>query len=75
MIKLLKPLNVRIPSELERQLRMISRSEHVFVSDIVRESLQQYVAVRRFRQIRKQVLPIAESQGFLTDEDIFREIS
>ena len=75
MIKLLKPLNVRIPDALQKQLQSISKREGTPVSDLVRESLQRFVAVRRFRQLRKQVLPFAEAQGFLTDEDIFRQIS
>ncbi len=75
MIKPLKPLNVRIPDELQKQLQAISKREGTPVSDLVRESLQRFVVVRRFRQLRKQVLPFAEAQGFLTDEDIFQQIS
>jgi hypothetical protein len=72
MVKLLKPLNVRIPTELDKELKAISRRENIPISDIVRESLQKFVVIRRFRQFRRQVLPFAEAQGLLTDEDIFR---
>jgi len=75
MIKPLKPLNVRIPDGLQKQLQAISKREDIPVSDLVRESLQRFVAARRFHQLRKQVLPFAEAQGFLTDEDIFQQIS
>ncbi len=75
MIKPLKPLNVRIPGELQKQLQTISKRDGIPVSDLVRESLRQFVAVRRFRQLRKQVLPFAEAQGFLADEDVFRAVS
>ena len=75
MIKPLKPLNVRIPDELEKELRAISKKENIPISDLVRESLKEFVSIRRFRQLRKLVLPLAEAQGLLTDEDIFREIS
>ena len=72
MIKPLKFLNVRIPADLQRKLLEISRKEKIPVSDLVRESLQEFVVVRRFRQLRKGVLPFAEAQGLVTDDDILR---
>ena len=75
MIKPLKSLNVRIPEDLQKQLFVISKREHIPLSDLVRESLRQFVAVRRFRQLRKQILPLSEAQGFLTDDDVFKQVS
>jgi hypothetical protein len=43
-------------------------------SDLVRESIRRYAAVYRFRQLRKRVLPFAEAQGLLTDEDVFESL-
>ena len=31
--------------------------------------------VQRFRSIRKKILPFAEAQGLLTDDDIFKVLS
>lgn len=70
-----KSLTVRIPDSLEKQLEIISRKERISVSDLVRISLRRFLSVRRFRQLRTQILPFAEEQGFLTDEDVFKEIS
>lgn len=70
-----KSLTIRISDRLEKQLEGISRKEHVSVSDLVRKSLERFLTIRRFRQLRAQVLPFAESQDFLTDEDIFKKIS
>ncbi|OGX31897.1 MAG: hypothetical protein A2787_09475 [Omnitrophica WOR_2 bacterium RIFCSPHIGHO2_01_FULL_48_9] len=75
MIKPLKLLNVRIPEQLDRDLKTISRRDKVPVSDLVRESLQQYVVLKRFRQLRKSILPFAAKSGFLTDDDIFHKVS
>jgi hypothetical protein len=33
------------------------------------------VAVEGFQALRKKTLPLAEAQGFLTDEDVFKAIS
>ena len=68
-------ISVRIPKKLGKELEKITKYEHVPVSDVVRESLRRYVAVHRFRSLRDRVLPFAESQGLLTDEDVFKALS
>jgi predicted transcriptional regulator len=68
-------LTIRIPDDLRQELEKFSDSEAKPLSDLVRESLQRYVAIYRFRLLRKKALPFAEAQGFLTDEDVFRAIS
>jgi len=68
-------LTIRLPDELRADLQKLSQEQNKPVSDLVRESLRRYVAVEKFRSIRKTVLPFAEAQGFLTDEDVFKAIS
>jgi predicted transcriptional regulator len=68
-------LTVRIPDELRADLQEISSRQSVPVSDLVRESIRRYVAIERFRALRKRALPFAEAQGLLTDDDVFRAIS
>ena len=68
-------LTIRIPDELRSELQEISSRRSVPMSDLVRESIRRYVAVERFRALRKRTLPFAEAQGLLTDEDVFRAIS
>ena len=68
-------LTIRIPDELRSDLQEISSRQSVPVSDLVRESIRRYVAIERFRLLRKRTLPFAEAQGLLTDEDVFRAIS
>ena len=68
------PITIRLPEDLRKTLLEISKQEHVPVSDIVRESLRKYISIHRFRKLRDKVLPFAEAQGLLTDEDIFKEL-
>ena len=68
-------LTIRIPDELREELQEISRAEGKPVSDLVRESLRKYIAVYRFRKLRDMVLPFAEAQGILTDEDVYKDVS
>lgn len=68
-------LTIRLPEALKTDLDEISREENKAVSDIVRESLRRYIAIEKFRLVRKKILPFAEAQGLLTDEDIFKALS
>jgi predicted transcriptional regulator len=68
-------LTIRLPDELRADLQRLSREQSKPISDIVRESIRRYVAVERFRVLRRKVLPFAEAQGILTDEDVFKAIS
>ena len=68
-------LTIRLPDDLRSELDRISRDENKAVSDIVRESLRRYVAVERFRAVSRKVLPFAEAQGLLTDDDVFKALS
>jgi hypothetical protein len=67
-------LTIRLDSPLRKELELLSKEEHIPLSDLVRESLRKYVTVRRFRQLRKKLLPLAEAQDFLTDDDVFRHL-
>ena len=68
-------LTVRIPEKLRAELKRIGRQQNKPVSDLVRDSIRRYVAIEKFRSLRKKVLPFAEAQGLVTDEDIFKAIS
>ena len=67
-------LTIRLPQALKTDLYEICREENKAASDIVRESLRRYIAIEKFRSVRKKILPFAESQGLLTDDDIFKAL-
>ena len=68
-------LTIRIPDNIREGLQELSKNENKPVSDIVRESLKRYLAIYRFRRLKNMVLPFAEAQGILSDDDIFTLIS
>ncbi len=68
-------ISFRIPRDLRRELARLARQQKRPISDIAREALRRYVAVERFRALRSRTLPLAEAQGILTDEDVFRLVS
>lgn len=68
-------LNIRIPEDLKRQLDELSQQQHRPASELVRESLRRYIATEQLKAIRRVTVPLAEAQGFITDEDIFKAVS
>ena len=68
-------LTVRIPEELERRLDEICRRESRSASEIVRESIRRFVDQRELDDLRQRLRPYAEAKGWLTDEDVFGEVS
>ena len=68
-------LNIRLPSDLKRQLDALSRRTHRSASELVRESLRRFIASEQIAAVRKMAMPLAEAQGFVTDEDIFKAVS
>ncbi len=68
-------ITIRLPKKLQKELDIVTKGEKASRSEIIREAIASYLAVRRFKQLRKQVLPFAEAEGLLTDEDIFKVVS
>ena len=68
-------MTIRLPDQLRDEVERLGRAEHKAASDVVRESLRRYVAIRKFRSVRKRILPFAEAQGLVTDEDIFKALA
>ena len=68
-------LTIRLDRDLERMLDRLCKRTGQSRSDIVRQAVRREVALSRFDNLRRRAMPFAEARGFLTDEDVFREIS
>jgi hypothetical protein len=44
-------------------------------SEMAREALRRQLRVAQFDALRRGMMPYAEARGYLTDEEIFRDIS
>lgn len=69
------PLTVRLDEELEAALERYCRESGRSRSEVVREALRRQLTLLRFERVRERILPFAEARGYLTDEDVFDEIS
>ena len=68
-------ISISLPEALKVELDEAVQAEGVSRSDVVREALREYLFVRRFRELRRELMPYAEARGIFTDDDVFREAS
>ena len=68
-------LTIRLDPDLEKLLDRLCKQTGRTRSDLVREALRRQLSLLRFEQLRRQTLPFAEARGYLTDEDVGRDVS
>ena len=68
-------LTIRLDKDLERMLDRVCKRTGQSRSDLVRQAVRRELCLQRFEDLRRRVLPFAEARGYLTDEDVFRDVS
>ena len=68
-------LTIRMDDDLFALLDRASKRTGRNRSDIAREALRRQLRVTRFENLRKRVMPFAEARGYLTDDDVFKDVS
>ncbi len=68
-------VTIRLDEDLERRLDAACSRAGKTRSEVMREALRRQLALMQFEQLRERVMPFAEAQGYLTDEDVFRAVS
>ncbi len=68
-------LTIRLDPILERQLARAARRTGLSRSELVRDALRRQLALAQFEDLRRRIMPLAEARGYLTDEDVFRDVS
>ena len=66
---------VSLPAELTARRDLVAEEEGTSRSEVVRDAVRRYLALRQFQKVRESVIPYAEAVGVLTDEDVFRSMS
>jgi predicted transcriptional regulator len=68
-------VTVRIDSDLKPLLDRACRRSRRTRSEIVRDALRRHLKLLEFEHLRRRTIPHAETHGYLTDEDVFRDVS
>ncbi len=68
-------LAIRIDDKLHSKLRALAARTGKRKSELAREALRRQLVLTRFEDLGQRPAPFAEARGWLTDEDVFAEIS
>jgi len=68
-------VTIRLDPELERLLDRLCKQTGRTRSALVRDALRRQLSLMRFERLRRRALPFAEARGYLTDEDVARDVS
>jgi len=68
-------LTIRLDEDLDRLLTKTAKQSGRSRSELAREALRRQLRVSRFEALRKKIMPFAEARGYLTDDDVFRDVS
>ena len=68
-------IELELPSNLNKELELVTKEEGLTKNELVKKAIENYLYVKKFRSLRKKLIPKASEQGFKTDEDIFKVVS
>lgn len=68
-------LTIRLDEDLDALLTKASQRSGKNRSVIARDALRRQLRLEQFEAVRARVMPFAEARGYLTDDDIFSQIS
>jgi predicted transcriptional regulator len=68
-------LTIRLDGDLNDLLNKASRRSGRNRSEIAREALRRQLRISQFDALRQRLMPFAEARGYLTDEDVFADVS
>ena len=68
-------LTIRLDKDLNDLLTKASRRSGRNRSEVAREALRRQLRISQFEALRRKIMSFAEARGYLTDEDVFAEVS
>lgn len=68
-------LTIRLDPDLEELLERVCHETGRSRSEVVRDALRRQLRLELFEEARRKIVPFAEKQGILTDEDVFKIVS
>jgi predicted transcriptional regulator len=68
-------LTIRLDKDLANLLTKASRRSGRNRSEVAREALRRQLRISQFEALRRKIMPFAEAREYLTDEDVFADVS
>jgi predicted transcriptional regulator len=71
----MKSVTIDLDADLERLLDQVCQRSGRQPADVARDALRRQLLLAKFEQLRQRIMPFAEARGFLTDDDLFEQLS
>jgi len=68
-------LSISLDKKLKTKVEKAARKFKMSKSELVKLAIEKYIAHEDLKELRSILIPYAEKAGYLTDEDIFKNIS
>ena len=68
-------LTISLPQALKKEIDALVKEDGLTRSDLIRESLSDYIYFRKLKKTRDKMVTKAQKIGIYTDEDVFNKIS
>ena len=68
-------LTIRLDDDLNKLLSRVSHQSGRNRSAVARDALRRQLRISQFDALRRKIMPFAEARGYLTDEDVFADVS
>lgn len=68
-------VSIELDDKLAKELKQTAESLKTSEVDLIKKAVDNFLRQQRMDQIREEMQPYAEAAGYLTEEDIYREIS
>jgi predicted transcriptional regulator len=68
-------LTIRLDKNLDALLTRMSHQTGINRSELAREALRRQLRISQFESLRRRMMPFAEARGYLTDDDVFTDVS
>ena len=69
----MKTISLRIDDELKKELDQLTAKSGKSQSEIVRIALEKHLLIKKFDDIREQLIPLARKAGYYTEDDIYND--
>ena len=68
-------LSISVDKSLKEKVEQAAGRFHISKSELIKKAIEKYIAHAELREIREKLIPHAESSGYFSDEDIFKDFS
>ncbi len=68
-------LTISLPDKMKKEIDQLTKEEGITRSDLIRESLNDYLYFRKLNKLRNKLIIKALSNKVFTEDDVFNRVS